>query len=211
MAKAIRFQDDTQPGFNLFSVDLRGWGDSSPALYPYEMVSWGSIDKYLAYTTAALADSITAMRIRDGLAALMYLRSRSEISRGEIVITGCGAAGIVALHVAAIDNNIKGVLVWNSLASFRSLLEADNYTWPADVFIPNVLVHYDLPELTGSISSPVIVLNSLDGTGNPLSSGLKKDFDHNDLKPNRPVFVAGADTPSITKGIELLLSGRHRI
>jgi hypothetical protein len=34
-------------------------------------------------------------------------------------------------------------------------LEAETYTWPADAFVPQVLLHYDLPELIAALSCPV--------------------------------------------------------
>lgn len=206
MARAINFQNKTEPAHNLLSIDLRGWGDTAVAMYPYEMASWGSIDRYLAYTSAALGDSIMAMRIRDGLAALAYLRSRPEVDSENILITGCGLGGIIALHVAVIDDNAKGILAWDTLYSFKSLLETENYTWPADTFIPNILPEYDLPELSASVSSPVLFLNPLDGSGNSLSAGTKKDFEDKDLKAGYPVFAAVSDTQSIVKAVKLLLS-----
>ena len=53
LTAAIRFLDRDRPVFNLLTVDLRGWGDTAPAMYPYEMAGWGGIDRYLAYATAA--------------------------------------------------------------------------------------------------------------------------------------------------------------
>ncbi|MCX5758807.1 MAG: hypothetical protein NTU83_09950, partial [Candidatus Hydrogenedentes bacterium] len=62
-------------GLAVMSVDLRGWGDSIPADLPYEMAGWGARDRWIAYVSAALGDPIFAMRVRDGMAALAYLRS----------------------------------------------------------------------------------------------------------------------------------------
>ena len=130
---------------------------------------WGGIDRYMAYASAALGDSVMAMRIRDGLASLKYLRSRSEVDSDKIIISGCGLGGIVALHLAAIDGKVHGVVVWDCLVSFKFLLEAETYTWPADTFIPNVLLHYDLPELVAALPMSSLVLRPLDGTGAPVS------------------------------------------
>lgn len=165
LAAAIRFLNRDQPVFNLFTVDLRGWGDTAPAVYPYEMAGWGSLDRYLAYATAALGDPVMAMRIRDGLAALAWLRTRPEVDTERIVISGSGLGGLVALHVAAIDGDLAGAVVWDALSSFQSLIAATNYPWPADAFLPNILKDYDLPELAGSIPAPLHVHNLRDGTG----------------------------------------------
>jgi hypothetical protein len=118
----------------------------------------------------ALGDPVMAMRIRDGLAALAYLRARAEVDAGRLVVSGCGLGGLVALHVAAIDGGARGAVVWDSPASFIALLEAERYAWPADAFLPNVLAHYDLPELAAAAPGRVSILRPLDGAGQPLSA-----------------------------------------
>jgi cephalosporin-C deacetylase-like acetyl esterase len=190
LARAVRFLDRERESFAVLSVDLRGFGDSAPAVYPYEMASWGGIDRYLSYTSAALSDPLLSMRVRDALAALAYLCTRREIDPSRIVLSGCGLGGIVALHAAAIDRRVQGVVVWDCLASFKMLLETDAYTWPADVFLPGVLLHYDLPELVAALHCPVQVLNPVDGEGSPLSGQAIEGL-------NRPLarsaYVQGVD------------------
>jgi hypothetical protein len=103
-----------------------------------------------------------AMRIRDGLQTLAYVRSLSHCKEGRVVISGCGLGGMVAQHVAAIDGNTSGLITWESLYSLETLLAAEQYDWPADTFVPNMLLQYDLPELTSSLSCPVRILSPLD-------------------------------------------------
>jgi len=82
----------------------------------------------------------------------------------------------VALHVAAIDGNVRGVVVWDMPVSFLSLLEEERYSWPADAFFPNVLVNYDLPELAGVAGCPVAVINAKDGKGAVLPVGRAREI-----------------------------------
>lgn len=165
LTAAMRFIDRTRPVRNLFAVDLRGWGDTAPAMYPYEMPGWGSVERYLAYATAALGDPIMAMRVRDALAALAWLRTRPEV--GRIVLTASGLGGMVALHAAAIAGNLAGVVIRDGLSSLRSLLAAERYPWSPEAFFPNLLRHYDLPELVAALDCPVHLLGLRDGTGQP--------------------------------------------
>ena len=169
LARAIRFLERDQPGLAALTIDLRGWGDSTPAVYPYEMAAWGGLDRYVAYASAALGDPVMSMRVRDALAALAYLRARPEVDAEAIVVTGCGLGGVIALFAAAIDGAVAGVVTWDAPISFRALLEGETYTWPADAFIPHVLRHFDLPELAASLSCPVRILNPLDGCRERLS------------------------------------------
>jgi dienelactone hydrolase len=165
LTAAMRFFQEDGSARHLFTVDLRGWGDTAPAIYPYEMAGWGSLDRYVAYATAALGDPVMAMRIRDALAALAWLRTHPAIDPARIVLTASGLGGLVALHVAAIDGDVAGVVAWDGLSSFRSLLAAAQYPWPADAFLPHLLRHYDLPDLAGALPCPVRLFGLRDGQG----------------------------------------------
>lgn len=165
LATAIGFADMEHTRLSLFSADLRGWGDSSPAMYPYEMAGWGSIDRYLAYSTAALGDSVTAMRIRDAVACLTWLRCAFKPAKLRIIVTASGCASMIALHAAVIDGGVSGVVTWDGLSSYSSLIGAESYPWPADTFLPGVLRHYDLPELASVLDCPLRLLGLRDGTG----------------------------------------------
>jgi len=204
LAQSARFLDRENKTFGVFSVDLRGWGDSAPAMYPYEITSWGSSDRCLAYMSAALGDPVMSMRIRDALAALAYLRSRPEVGNEKIILSGCGLGGIVALHVAAIDGNVQGVTIWDSPASFRILLEAEQYVWPADTFMPMVLKHYDLPELAASLKCPVKIMNPLDGAGSVLSENANAELNS---KSERNIHEIIKDNSFIVKTLQSMLDG----
>ena len=101
------------------------------------------------------------MRIRDGLAALAYLRARPEVDASKIVVGGRGLGAIVALHVAAVDGSVAGAVAADGLASFEQLASAESYAWPHEAFFPGVLKHYDLPELLASLRIPALVLNPM--------------------------------------------------
>jgi len=160
----------------VLSVDLRGWGDSSPSHGPYEIYWWGAPQRFLAYVSAAMDDSILGMRIRDGLAALAYLRSLPEIDSDQIVVGGHGMGGVVALHVAEIDGHVRGVFCNDFLSSFEALAASPSYAWQHDAFFPNVLKYYDLPELAADLRVPLLMVNPLDAMKLPLSAAAAKQL-----------------------------------
>lgn len=163
LATAAGFLGSVDECSVVMSVDLRGWGDTAPAVYPYDLVPWGGVDRYMAHTSTALGDPVMFMRVRDALASLAYLRSQQNVDTTRIVITGCGLGGVVALIAAAADGNVAGVVVWDSLVSFKSLVDVENFAWSAETVVPNVLLHFDLPELSASLPIPVKIINPLDG------------------------------------------------
>jgi dienelactone hydrolase len=174
LASATGFIAKETDGPAVLTVDLRGWGDTTPAELPYDIAGWAGSDRWLAYVTAALGDPVFAMRVRDGLAALEYVRSRPAIDGDRVVVGGCGMGGVVALHVAAIDSQLEPahrpcpVFMNRPLASFELLATSPVNAWPHDDYVPGVLMLYDLPELAGELAAPVMVVNPLGGDAKPL-------------------------------------------
>ena len=206
LASAIHFVEPGTPGFAVLTVDLRGWGDTRPADLPYDLAGWGSRERWIAYVSAALGDSVMAMRVRDGLAALEYLRNSGLCDRERIVVGGSGLGAVVALHVAALDGAVYGVFAQDGLASFTGLVTEKQYAWPADAFMPTVLQSYDLPELTATLTVPVFLVNPMDAMKKPLSQDAAETL-YAEAKKKTPQFriqtaSRGAD---IVKDIQELL------
>lgn len=151
--------------------DLPGWGSSLPALTPYSLVSWGSMDQLTAYISCTLGDGVLAMRARVAANLVQYLIKEKNVEPGNIILAGRGLGGVVALLAgAACQEEIGGIVSWSSLASFQSLAEAEKYAWPSAAFMPDVLRHFDLPEVVRAMDdSPVLILNPLDAGKGPLT------------------------------------------
>ncbi len=162
VAELVHFLQGEQQQASVLTVDLRGWGDTEPADLPYEIAAWGHSSRWISYVSAALGDHISAMRIRDGLSALAYLRSRPEIDPQKIVVGGYGQGGLVAQHVAALEHDLAGVFTIQAPATLMSLVEAKIYVWSQEAFMPNVLEYYDLPDLFVDLKIPALVVNPLD-------------------------------------------------
>lgn len=156
LTKAIRLVDRENPTFGVFAPDLRGWGDSRPALFPYEIASWGSTARYFAYTTNALGDNLMMMRVRDAFAAYQFLKEFPSTVNSPIILSGCGLGGVVATLLAPLLADLQGLVLWESLDSFQTLLESEYWSWDPAVFIPEVLCHFDLPEIREQCLFPVL-------------------------------------------------------
>lgn len=170
LASITGFTDAKTDGPAVLTVDLRGWGDSRNADMPYDIAGWGERSRWTSYVSAALGDSVLAMRIRDGLAALAYLRGRTEIDPARIIVGGRGMGAVVALHVAAIDGKTAGAFALEGLASFQELATSQEYAWSHEDFLCGVLRAYDIPELARGIAAPVLIMNPLDASKKPLDA-----------------------------------------
>jgi dienelactone hydrolase len=187
LTNVIGFMQEDARRCNVLSVDLRGCGDSAPCMYPYDLAGWGSPDRCNSYLSAELGDSVLGMRIRDGLSAVAYARATRA---GNVLVSGCGLGGVVALHVAAVDASVSGVVSWDILSSFISLLQEEHWTWPTEAFFPNVLLHYDIPELVTCLDRPVRILRPLDGAGHALN---KETIAALNRAARREIYLCGSD------------------
>lgn len=167
LADLSGFLNKDTDGPAILTVDLRGWGDSKPADAPYDIAGWADRERWVSYVSAGMGDPILGMRIRDGLAALAWLRSRREVDPERIVVGGRGMGGVVALHLAALEKT-AGVFTMDGLATFESLATSASYAWSPEDFMSGVLLHYDLPELVAALDVPVLVANPLDAEKQPL-------------------------------------------
>jgi hypothetical protein len=77
---------------------------------------------------------------------------------------------MVALHAAALDSRIRNVVVEDTLASYRMVLDQPLHRNISEVMIPGVLRKYDVGNLILAISPRrVTVVNPQDATGTVMS------------------------------------------
>ncbi len=153
--EAIGHLDRPGSKASLIAADLRGWGETAPEFAPFENVSWGGPDRFAAYIGASLGDA--------------WLLRRALPTNTRTVLHAIGAAGPVALHLAALARSFSAVILHDAPGSYEDLLNTEAMNWPHDIILPGVLQHYDLPILAETAGCPVYWLNPRDGAGQPLS------------------------------------------
>ncbi len=164
------FQGENDRNTAVFSIDARGWGDTRMAFAPNEILSWCTPERWAAFTAIGLDDPVLIMRLRDCLAALSYLKSRPQIASDRIIVGGSGEGAILAAHLCALDNSLKGLMMNDFPTSFEMLATtSERSLWSETTILPKVLQHYDLPELISALDIPVLLLNPLDAVRAPLS------------------------------------------
>ena len=110
--------------------------------------------------------TIVGIRTDDALLAVDWLRGRKDVDPAGFTVYGNGALGMVALHAAVLDSRIGRVVVENTLASYRSIVEEPLHRDVSEVVIPGVLRNYDVGDLLMALSPrPVVVVNPRDAAG----------------------------------------------
>jgi cephalosporin-C deacetylase-like acetyl esterase len=139
--------------------------------------------------------TILGMRVDDVIQAVDWLASDPDVSR-KITLYGNGAMGAVALHAAALDPRISGVVIENTLASYRMILDEPLHRNVSEIVIPGVLKKYDLGDLMLAIAPrPVTVIDPRDASGATITADqFRKELSY--VPANRVQVIArGGEGP----------------
>ncbi|HYK90949.1 MAG TPA: acetylxylan esterase [Acidobacteriota bacterium] len=153
--------------------DLRGIGDMTPEFgrgAARHARPHNSEEDY-AWSALVLGKPLTGQRVTDILAVVRGLRARPEFAQRSVILAARGVLTVPAQFAAALEPAIGSLYLADGLISFRSIVETEVYNYPFGNFVPNLLAHTDLPELTASFGPRRATLaGTVDGAGNRLAA-----------------------------------------
>ena len=160
-------------GHAVCAITLRGTGLTTPR-FPSGGPNYyeGSVhlEERFAWTCLVMGRPVIGQRVWDTLRAIDYLVSRSDVDSSQIRIVGVGGSGLAAMMAALLDHRVRSVLVDRTLASYTSILEAEDYSLNLEWFVPGILRSFDLPQLAAAFSPrPCWILNGVGANGQILS------------------------------------------
>ncbi len=152
--------------------DLRGIGDMTPEFgrgAARHARSHNSEEDY-AWSSLIFGKPLAGQRVTDILSIVRGLRARPELVRRHVVLAARGVLTVPAQFAAALEPAIESLYLAEGLISFHSIVETELYKYPFGNFVPNLLAHTDLPELTTSLAPRRVTLaGAVDGTGNRMT------------------------------------------
>lgn len=159
-------------GLIVLSIDLRGLGESRNP----QVDGDGNWAKYFgdynnAMTAMLAGHTLTGGRARDISRGIDVLIARPDVDTQNIYGAGKGNAGVALLHAAALDSRIRRVTLEGTLESYQAVVDGRIHQKIAELVIPGVLRHYDLPDLAKMLGSRTLTLvDPADPMGNPAST-----------------------------------------
>lgn len=155
------------------AIDVRGIGDTRPP-HP-DVEGFGefrhvdSLETAMAYMAWAMDESLFGMRVQDVVRGVDYVLSRPDVEKTGVGLIGKGTGALWTLYAAALDPRIQAAVCDGGLLSYRSLTSVDRYLHGADVFIPGVLQHFDLPQVAATVADRrLAVLSPVDAMKRPV-------------------------------------------
>jgi len=146
----------------VIAADVRGIGETSISrflsLSSSEFGQLFDADTSMAYAAWFMDRSLLGMRVQDVIRTVDYATQREDVDRQNLHLIGKGAAGLWCLYATALDVRIRSLICVRSLLSYQSLAQADRYLYGADVFVPQILLHLDLPQVAAAIAPRSLTL-----------------------------------------------------
>jgi cephalosporin-C deacetylase-like acetyl esterase len=173
VAEPSPFDDVLRQGHAVCAIALRGTGLSlprppkgGPNFYHQSI----SLEERFAWANLVLGNSAMAQRVWDIVRTLDYLDSRPDVDTSQIRMIGQEEAGLAALMAAVLDPRIRSILLTRMLVSYMSVVQSTDYSLPLDWFVPGILRHFDVPDLSAAVSPrPVWIVDAVDAPGATLS------------------------------------------
>ncbi len=156
-------------GSMVFAMDVRGWGETRwkpETVYRPDDFALLGADSRLAYMGYFLREWPLTQRVADTIRSVDLIVERPDVDRDRLAVLGHSGGGLVALHAAALDERIHAAATYETLASYRHITRAGDYTVPASSFLPGVLLRYDLPSLAGALAPRAVsIVTPVDAIG----------------------------------------------
>jgi hypothetical protein len=112
----------------------------------------------MAYAAWSMNESLLGMRVHDVMRSVDYAMQRQGADQQHLHMIGKGRAGLWCLYAAALDGRIASLICDESLLSYHALTQVDRYLYSGDVFVPQILLHLDLPQVAAALSPRSLTL-----------------------------------------------------
>jgi len=155
-------------GYAVCAPDLRGIADSTPEFGhgAARHARPHNSDEDWAWASLILGKPMAGQRVTDIQAIVQGLRGRPDLRGKKLFVAARGSMTVPALFASALEPGIEGLYLSEGLISFADIVATEDYRQPFSNFVPNLLLHTDLPEIAASIAPRRIALSrSVSGAG----------------------------------------------
>jgi dienelactone hydrolase len=142
-------------GMLVLAIDLRGLGETREEVDRI----WNPFGTFDSAMTALLSGkTLVGLRVQDVVSAVDVLAARSDVELESLTAYGNGAAAVVVLHAAALDERIKCVTLEEMLVSYDTVSTWKIHQQIFSDIVPGALAAYDLPDLVASFAPRKLTL-----------------------------------------------------
>jgi cephalosporin-C deacetylase-like acetyl esterase len=149
-------------GHPVLSADVRGKGETErPGQDEGNFGTWFSTDYQIAMMALQLRKPLVGMRVLDLTKSLDVLESLSGKTDGGFVAIGKGSGTIPLLHLAALDQRVKILILEKGLVSWNHMIENPYHRRQLDNIVQAAFQSYDFPVLAAAVAPRTLVLGNM--------------------------------------------------
>jgi len=169
-----------QDGHMVVAVDVRGVGETEPSRArrtrrTNEFSHLFDVETAMAYMAWFMDDSLLGMRVRDIVRSIDYVLARDDVEKSGVRLIANGRGALWSLYAAALDVRVRGLLADRALITYKSLTQTDRYLHGANILVPNLLNHLDLPHVAGAVADRYLaILDPVGPMGQPADINLSR-------------------------------------
>jgi cephalosporin-C deacetylase-like acetyl esterase len=153
-------------GFLVMSVDLRGMGETRPALDSHDDFTRYFGDHNSAETAFLLGKTLVGMRAGDISRGMDLLAARPDVDASNLAGFGKGAAAVAMMHAAALDPRFRKLALEDMLMSYDAIVTHRIHRSMFEQIVPSALKYYDLPDLARSLAPRTVwVMDAVNPVG----------------------------------------------
>lgn len=143
-------------GYTVLALDLSGTGETASQWGSYSS-EWFGADK-ITWLALMVGRPLVGLRMADIVRGLDLLAERNLLYGESALGFAKGKSGVVLLHAAAVDSRLSGLLLEDSLVSYRAIAETPIHRRAFASVLPGVLHEYDFADLVAAISPRRVAL-----------------------------------------------------
>lgn len=143
-------------GYTVLAVDVALTGETVHRAGSYSD-DWFPQDKAI-WLALMVGRTVTGMRMADLLRGLDVLEELGVRAPNGVIGFARGNAGVAMLHAAVLDPRLSQLVLEDLPPTYRTLAETPIHRRVFDAILPNVLRHYDLPDLAAAMGPRPVVL-----------------------------------------------------
>ena len=177
-AAAAEAEELSGKGYIVLVPDLRGFGETQPALdrRGYFVRYFGDYENTL--TALLIGKTMAGMRALDIVRGVDLLAARRDVDASRIAATGQASAALPTLFAALFDNRISKLALDGILVSYESVVNGRIQQGIVDQVVPSALKYFDLPDVVAALAPrQVAIFNGMNPLGQELTArALREEY-----------------------------------
>ena len=173
-------------GYSVLAIDFRGTGETAARIPPEGVrarpgrkaparagrrFDYDLSEYYLSFLSQMVGRLLFGQRVLDVVRGVECLSKRGGVNRGKIYLYGRGQGGLLALFAALLTPKVARIAIEHAPVSYKALVDEEMHTLKANIVIPGILRHFDIPDLLAALApTPLLIINPLDGKGKRMTA-----------------------------------------